>query len=54
MKHKLKISVSNNSLKKRIVTYKKVSFGGMVKGLIGESDKVILIVPGDSVKCKRI
>ena len=45
---------SNNSLKKSVVTYKKVSPDVMVKGLIGESDKVIIIVPGDSVKYKRV
>ena len=46
--------MSNNSLKKRVVTYKKVFFGGMVKGLIGETDEVIIIVPGDSVKYRRV
>ena len=37
MKRKLKISVSNNSLKKCVDTYKKVSPDVMAKDLIGES-----------------
>ena len=54
MKHKLKISVSNNSSEKRVNTYKKVSPDVKVKDLIRESNKVIIMVPVDSVKYKRI
>ena len=54
MKHKLKISVSNNSSKKCVDTYKKISPDVKVKDLIRESNKVIIIVPGDSVKCRRV
>ena len=54
MKHKLKIGVSKNSPKSNIVTYKKVSPDVKVKDLIGESNKVTIIVPGDSVKSVTI
>lgn len=54
IKHKLKISASNNSLKKYVVTYKKVTPDAMAKDLIGESNKAIIMVLGDSVKYKRI
>ena len=54
MKHKLKISVSNNTSKKCVDNYKKVSPDANVKDLIRESNKVIIIVLGDSVKYKRI
>ena len=54
IKHKLKISVSNNSSEKRVNTYKKVSPDVKVKDLIRESNKVIIMVPVDSVKYKRI
>ena len=54
MKHKLKNIVSNNSSKKRVVTSKKVSHDIKVKRLIGESDVVIIIVPGDSIKYRRV
>ncbi len=54
MKHKLRIIGSNNSSKKRVVIYKKVSFNIKVKGIIGESDEAIIIVPGDSAKYRRV
>lgn len=54
MKHKLKIGVSKNSPKSNVVTYKKVSPDVKVKDLIGESNKVTIIVPGDSVKYGRV
>lgn len=54
MKHKLKIGASKNSPKSRVVTYKKVSPDVKVKDLIGESNKVTIIVPGDSVKYGRV
>lgn len=54
MKHKLKNIVSNNSSKKRVDTYKKVSHEIKVKRLIGELDKIIIIVPGDSAKYRRV
>lgn len=54
MKHKLKISVSNNSSKKCVDIYKKISPEVKVKDLIRESNKVIIMVLGDSVKYKRI
>ena len=54
IKHKLKISVSNNSSKKCVDNYKKVSPDVMAKDLICESNKVIIMVIGDSVKYKRI
>ena len=54
MKHNLKIGVSKNSPKSNVVTYKKVSPDVKVKDLIGESNKVTIIVPGDSVKSVTI
>ena len=54
MKHKLKIGVSKNSSKSNVVTYKKVSPDVKVKDLIGESKKVTIIIPGDSVKYGRV
>ena len=54
MKHKLKIGVSKNFPKSNVVTYKKVSPDVKVKDLIGESNKVTIIVPGDSVKSVTI
>ena len=53
MKHKLKIGVSKNSPKNSVVTYKKVSSDVKVKDLIGESYKVTMIVPRDSVKSRN-
>lgn len=50
MKLKLKFGASKNSPKRNVVTYKKVSPDVKVKDLIGESNKVTNIVPGDSVK----
>ena len=50
MKHKLTIGVSNVSPKSRVVTYKNVSPDAKVKGVIGDANKVAIIVPGDSVK----
>ena len=50
MKHKLIVSVSNASPKSRVVTYKKVSPEMKVKDVIGDANKVAIIVPGDSVK----
>ena len=50
MKHKLTIGVSNVSPKSRVVTYKKVSPEMKVKDVIGDANKVAIIVPGDSVK----
>lgn len=47
MKHKLKIGISKNSPKSNVVTYKKVSPDVKVKDLIGESNKVTIIVPRD-------
>ena len=54
MKHKLTIGVSNRSLKSRVVTYKKVSPEMKVKDVIGDTSKVAIIVPGDSVKSVTI
>lgn len=51
MKHKLKISVANESSKGGIVTCKKKKVKrGLFKRLLGiDSDKVTIIIPGDSV-----
>ena len=46
--------MSNNSSKKCVDNYKKVSPDVMAKDLICESNKVIIMVIGDSVKYKRI
>ena len=54
MKHKLKIGVSKKSPKSNIVTYKKISSEVKVKNLIDDSNKVTIIVPGDSVKSVTI
>lgn len=54
IKHKLKIGVSKNSPKSSVVTYKKVSPEVKVKDLIGESNKVTMIVPRGSVKSVTI
>lgn len=54
MKHKLRIGVSKESPKDRVVTYKKVSPEAKVKDLIKGSGKVAIIVPGDSVKSVTI
>ena len=54
MKHKLRIGVSKESPKDRVVTYKKVSPEVKVKDLIKGSGKVAIIVPGDSVKSVTI
>lgn len=54
MKLKLKIGISKNSPKSNVVTYKKVSPDVKVKDLIGESNKVTIIVPRDSIKYGRV
>lgn len=54
MKHKLTIGVSDVSPKSRVVTYKKVSSEMKVKDVIGDANKVAIIVPGDSVKSVTI
>ena len=54
MKHKLTIGVSNVSPKSRADTYKNVSPEAKVKDVIGDSSKVAIIVPGDSVKSVTI
>ena len=52
MKHKLKISVANESPKGGIVTCKKKKVKrGLFKRLFGiDPDKVTIIIPGDSVQ----
>ena len=52
MKHKLKISVANESPKGGIVTCKKKTMKrGLFKRLFGiNPDKVTIIIPGDSVQ----
>ena len=52
MKHKLKISVANESPKGGIVTCKKKKVKrGLLKRLFGiDPDKVTIIIPGDSVQ----
>lgn len=52
MKHKLKISVANESPRGGIVTCKKKKVKrGLFKRLFGiDSDKVTIIIPGDSVQ----
>lgn len=52
MKHKVKISVTNESPKGGIVTCKKKKMKrGLFKRLLGiDPDKVTIIIPGDSVK----
>lgn len=52
MKHKLKISVANESPKGGIVTCKKKRVKrGLFKRLFGiDPDKVTIIIPGDSVQ----
>lgn len=54
MKHKLTIGVSKESPKDSVVTYKKVSPDAKVKDLFGATNKVAIIVPGDSVKSVTI
>ena len=54
MKHKLTIGVSNVSPKSRADTYKNVSPDAKVKDVIGDANKVAIIVPGDSVKSVTI
>ena len=54
IKYKLKIGVSKNSSKKSVAAYNKVSPDPKVKGLIVESNKVIIIVPRYLVKYKRL
>ena len=51
MKHKLKISVAEESFKDEVVTCKKKTMKkGLFKKLFGfNPDKVTIIVPGDSV-----
>lgn len=46
MKHKLRIGVSKESPKDRVVTYKKCSPEVKVEDLIKGSGKVAIIVPG--------
>lgn len=52
MKHKLNISVANESSKGGIVTCRKKKMKrGLFKRLLGiDPDKVTIIIPGDSVK----
>ena len=52
MKHKVKISVTNESPKGGIVTCKKKKMKrSLFKRLLGiDSDNVTIIIPGDSVK----
>ena len=50
MNHKLKISVSKESPKDGIVSYKKLSLKKkLFKKLFGDTQKVTIIIPGDSV-----
>ena len=53
-KHKLKIGIYKNSPKSNVVTYKKVSPDVKVKDLIGESNKVTIIVPGIQLKASPL
>ncbi len=51
MKHKLKISVLKNPSGTGVVSYKKTSIREKVlKKLLGESRKIVILVPGDTVK----
>lgn len=51
MKHKLKISVLKNPSGTGIVSCKRVSLKERIfKKLFGETKKVIVLVPGDTVK----
>ena len=54
MKRKLRIGVSNASPKSRVVTYKKVSPEAKVKDVVGDTSKLAIIVPGDSLLIKFI
>lgn len=54
IEYKLKIGVSKSSPKKSVGAYNKVSPDAKVKGLIVESNKVIIIVPRYSVKYERL
>ena len=53
MKHKLTIGVSNKSPKSRVVTYKKVSPEAKVKDVIGDVNKVAIIIPGTPLKVSK-
>ena len=54
MKHKLTIGASNKAPMNKVVAYKKVSPDTKVKDVIGDANKVAIIVPGDSVKSVTI
>lgn len=51
MDHKIKISVSKESPKDGVVSYKKTTVKkNLFRKLFGDSQKVTIIIPGDSVQ----
>ncbi len=55
MKHNMKISISTEKRKARVVCCRNVSLREkLMRLLLGERQKLTIIVPGDSVECVEI